>query len=337
MAFGPHGSAIRARRRMLAAAALALLPTSRARSAAAAWPQDRPIRIVVPYPPGGASDFVTRLIAQHLGQRLDRPVIVDNVPGASGNIGAQRVVRAAPDGHTLLAALVPLTTNPAVTKDMPFDVVRDLAPITLVTLQPYVLVLHPSVPASTLPELVALARREPGRLSYASHSAGGATHLAGEWFKLLAGVDLLHVPYKGGGPALVDLLGGQVSMMFDNVSTALLHGPQGRVKPIATTGRDPTPLLLNGTLPTVSSFKGFESFDILTWVGYMAPAGTPAPAVERLSAEINAVAKIPEVSRRLNELGFQVAGTTPQAFGERIRTELDTWARIVREAGIKTD
>ncbi len=305
--------------------------------AARAWPDDKPIRIVVPYPPGGSADTVTRLLAAPLGQRLDRPVIVENVAGASGNIGGQRVARAAPDGHTLLAALVPLTTNPAVMKDIPFDVVRDFAAITMVTVQPYVLVLHPSVPATTLPELVALARRQPGKLTYASHSAGGATHLAGEWFKLLGGVDVLHVPYKGGGPALIDLLSGQVSMMFDNVSTAIQYGPQGKVKPIATTGRQTASLVLGGALPTMASHKGFEPFDIVTWVGYVAPAGTPSPVLERLAAEINAVAREPAIARRLNEMGYDVAGTSPREFDARIRSEVDTWARIVKEAGIKSD
>ncbi|MCC2677016.1 MAG: Tricarboxylate transport protein TctC, partial [Ramlibacter sp.] len=209
-----HGSAFLASLRVAAFAAVALVSGG---AIGQTWPQDKPIKIVVPYPPGGSTDTVTRLIAQHLGTRLDRVIVVENIAGASGNIGTTRVVRSAPDGHTLVTAAIPLTTNPAFFKDIPFDVTKDLAPITMVTVQPYVLVLHPSVPARTLPELVAVAKSQPGKLTFASHSAGGATHLAGEWLKLLAGADILHVPYKGQSPALADLMAGHVSMMFDNV------------------------------------------------------------------------------------------------------------------------
>lgn len=321
----------------LTAAMVAVVAWAAGIANAQSWPQDKPIRFVVPYPPGGSSDTVTRMIAPHLGVRLNRTVIVENVAGASGNIGTSRVVRSAPDGHTLVTAVIPLTTNPAFYKDIPFDVLRDLAPITMVTLQPYVLVLHPSVPASTLPELIALAKSRPGKLSFASHSAGGATHLAGEWLKLLAGIDLLHVPYKGGGPALVDLLGGQVSMMFDNVSTAIQHGPSGKVRPLATTGPNRSPLLFNGALPTMSEFKGMESFSMVTWVGFMAASGTPDSILERLAVDINAVARMHEVTKRLNEMGFDVVGSSPKAFAAHVRSEVTNWARIVKDAGLKLE
>ncbi|MBA2965029.1 MULTISPECIES: Bug family tripartite tricarboxylate transporter substrate binding protein [Ramlibacter] len=301
------------------------------------WPQDKPIRIVVPYPPGGSTDTVTRLIATHLGPRINRAVVVENIPGGSGNIGTNRVVRSPPDGHTLVTAAIPLTTNPAFFKDIPFDVLRDLAPVTMVTTQPYVVVLNPSVPARTLLQLLALAKAQPGKLTFASHSAGGATHLAGEWLKLLAGVDILHVPYKGQAPALADLLAGHVSMMFDNVSTAIQYGPTGKVRPLASTGPRRSPLLFNGTLPTISEVKGLESFQMMTWLGYMAPAGTPDAVIEAISAEINAVVALPDVTRRLNEMGFDVAASSPQAFAEHVRAELANWSRIVKDAGLKAD
>jgi tripartite-type tricarboxylate transporter receptor subunit TctC len=324
-------------RRPVALAAAALLALAAPAAIAQGWPEERPIRIVVPYPPGGSTDTVTRLVAQHLGPRLNRAIVVENVAGASGNIGTHRVVRSPPDGHTLVTAAIPLTTHPALSRDIPFDVLRDLAPVSMVTLQPYVLVLHPSVRASTLPELIALAKAEPGALSYASHSAGGATHFAGEWLKLLAGIDMLHVPYKGQAPALVDLLAGRVSMMFDNLSTAIQYGPSGKVRPLATTGPTRTPLALGGTLPAIAEFKGLERFSMVTWVGFMAPAGTPDPILERIAGEINAIARMPEVTKRLNELGFEVVGSSPKAFGAHVREELANWARIVKEAGIRPE
>jgi tripartite-type tricarboxylate transporter receptor subunit TctC len=320
--------------RVIALSAIAL---SAAPASSQSWPQDKPIKIVVPYPPGGSTDTVTRLIAQHLGPRLNRVVVVENIAGASGNIGTNRVVRSAPDGHTLVTAAIPLTTNPAFFKDIPFDVTRDLAPVTMVTMQPYVLVLHPDVPARTLPELLSLARSQPGKLTFASHSAGGATHLAGEWLKLLSGAEILHVPYKGQAPALADLMAGHVSMMFDNVGTAIQYGPTGKVRPLATTGPTRSPLLLNGALPTISEFKGMETFQMVTWLGYMAPAGTPDAIVEKLAAEINAVVAMPEVSKRLNDMGFDVVGSSPKAFAEHVRKEVAIWARIVKDAGLKAE
>jgi len=301
------------------------------------WPLDRPIKIVVPYPPGGSADSIPRLLSVHLSARLGRNVIVENVAGASGNIGTLQVVKAAPDGHTIVLAATPLSTNPSFYRDLPFDVLKDLAPITMITRQQFVLVTHPSLPVKTVPELIALAKSRPGQLTFASHSAGGATHLAGELFKVLSGVDILHVPYKGQAPAVNDLVAGHVSMLFDSASTAMTHTEAGKLRALATTGPNRTPLVAKGSLPTMAEFKGMESFNVLAWYGFMAPAGTPAPIVERLSREIGEVLRLPEVTQRLNTMGFEVVGTTPDAFSTHIRTEVAKWAKLVKDSGAKLD
>jgi tripartite-type tricarboxylate transporter receptor subunit TctC len=303
--------------------------------AQSAWPADRPIKIVVPYPPGGSADPVTRLIAQHLGPRLGRTVIVENVAGASGNIGTNQVVRAAPDGHTLVLAATPLSTNPSFYKDIPFDVLTDLATITMITRQQFVLVVHPSVPANSVPELIALAKSKPGQLTSASHSAGGATHLALELFKVLAGVDIVHVPYKGQAPAVSDLLAGHVNMLFDSASTGMTHAATGKLRALATTGPERSKLVADGKLPIMAEFKGMEAFNVIAWYGYMAPAGTPEPILERLSREINAVIHMPEVTERLNKMGFDVVGTTPKEFSAHVRSEVAKWAKVVKDSGAK--
>ena len=301
------------------------------------FPLDKPVRLVVPYPPGGSADALARLIAHSLSPRLGKPVVVDNVAGASGNIGTNQVARAAPDGHTLVLAATPLSTNPSFYKDIPFDVIKDLSAITHLTRQAFVLVVHPTVPASTVPELIALAKAQPGKLTFASHSAGGATHLAGELFKILAGIDMLHVPYKGQAPASADMVAGRVSMLFDSASTAMPQVNSGRLKALATTGPNRTPLVANGSLPTMAEFKGMESFNVIAWYGIMGPAGVPAPILERLATDINASVRAPDVTQKLNGMGFEVVGTTPKEFSAHVRTEVAKWARVVAESGAKLE
>ena len=301
------------------------------------WPADRPIKIVVPYPPGGGTDVVTRVVAQYLGPRISRAVIVENIPGAGGNIGAYQVVRAAPDGHTLLLAAAPLTTNPSLYKNIPFDVLKDLVPITMVTRQQFVLVVHPSVPANSVSELVMLAKSKPGFLTFGSHSPGGATHLAGELFKIMADIDLLHVPYKGQAPALADLLAGRVSMMFDNASSGITHAGTGKLRALATTGQTRSKVVAQGQLPTMSEFKGMDSFNVISWYGFMAPAGTPDSIIERLASEINYVMRLPEVISRLNQLGFDVTSSSPKEFSGYVHSEVTQWAKVIKDANVKLE
>lgn len=304
---------------------------------AQSFPADKPIRIVVPYPPGGSSDAITRIVAGHLGPRLGRAVVIENIAGAGGNIGTSNIVRSAPDGHNLVLAATPLSTNPSFYKDIPFDVLKDLTPITMITRQAFVLVVHPSVPAKTVPELIALAKAKPGALTFASHSAGGATHLAGELFKVLAGIDLLHVPYKGQAPAAADMLAGRVSMLFDSASTAMPQVNQGKLRALATTGPVRSPLVANGTLPTMAEHKGLEGFNVIAWYGYMGPPNLPAPIAERLATEINAVIHMPDVVARLNQMGFDAVGTSPREFSAHVHTEVDKWARIVKATGARLE
>jgi len=301
------------------------------------FPLDKPIRIVVPYPPGGSADALARMIASQLGPRIGKPVIVDNVAGASGNIGTHQVARSAPDGHTLVLAATPLATNPAFYKDIPFDVLKDLSPITQLTRQAFVLVVHASVPSSTVAELVALARSQPGKLNFASHSAGGATHLAGELFKLMAGLDILHVPYKGQAPASADLVAGRVTMLFDSASSAMQHVKTGRLKALATTGPVRSPLVADGTLPTMAENKGFEGFNVIAWFGIMGPAGVPASILDRLSAEIAASVRVAEVTQKLNGLGFDVVTSAPKEFAAHVQSEVAKWAKVVKDSGAKLE
>ena len=318
-------------------AALAVVSAIAADAQAQTFPLDKPIRFVVPYPPGGSADAVTRLLAQQMTPRLGKPVVVENVAGASGNIGTNQVVRSAPDGHTLVLAATPLSTNPSFYNNIPFDVLKDVTPITMLTRQAFVLVVHPSVPAKSVPDLIALAKAQPGKLTFASHSAGGATHLAGELFKVMAGIDILHIPYKGQAPASVDLMAGVVSMLFDSASTAMPQVASGKLRALATTGPTRSPLVANGTLPTMAEHKGLEGFDVIAWYGVMGPAGMPPTVVERLNAEINASARTPEVVAKLNGMGFEVVGTTPGEFQAHVRKEVEKWARVVKASGARLD
>jgi tripartite-type tricarboxylate transporter receptor subunit TctC len=302
---------------------------------AQAYPS-KPVRFVVPYPAGGGTDSVSRIIAQQLSPRLGQPVLVDNQPGAGGNIGGAFVARATPDGYTLLVAATPMTTNPSLYRNIPFDVLKDFAPVSQMMRQQFVLMAHPSVPVKSVDDVIALAKRNPKALSFASHSAGGANHLAGELLKVRAGIELLHVPYKGAAQALNDLLAGTVSLMFEN-SSSMSFAEQGRLVALATSGPERTPLVAGGKLPTVSETKGLEDFNVIAWFGLLAPAGTPAAITDRLSAEVRAVLQLPEVRSRLNGMGFEVIGSSPREFGDFMRSEVDKWSKVVAAAQIKLD
>jgi tripartite-type tricarboxylate transporter receptor subunit TctC len=314
-------------RRALLLAALAAPALGRAQG----FPT-RPLRIVVPFAPGGASDLVARVLAEPLGAALGQPVIVDNRPGAGGNLGAEVVVRAAPDGHTLLmGAPGALTVNPHLYANMPFDPARDLAPVSLVFTTDHLVVVNPGVPAGSLAEFIALARARPGAISYASAGIGATTHLFGELFRLRAGVELTHIPYRGSGPAVADLVGGTVQAMFDQLPSSIGHVQAGRLRALAVTGAARNALL--PAVPTAAE-AGLADYVVTSWNALLVPAGTPAPIIQRLAGLVAEALALPAVRERLAPLGADPAPTSPAALGALLREESRRWGQVVREAGI---
>lgn len=294
----------------------------------------RPIRLIVPFAPGGGTDILVRILAPRLTTSLGQQIVVENRPGASSVIGTGEVVRSAPDGYTLLAVDTSFTVNPSLQPKMPYDSLKDLAPVIHLAAAPVILVVHPSVPAKSVTELVALARSKPGGLSYASGGNGASTHLAGELFKMVAGVDIVHIPYKGTGPAIADVVAGQVQMNFAGISSARQHVDSGRLRAIAVTGAR-----RNSALPDVPTFSeaGLQGVDAGTHWGLLAPAGTPPAVIQKLNAETDRVLQLPEVKARIAELGFDAAGGAPDAWVALIRSEMAKWAKVVKEARIKLD
>ena len=294
----------------------------------------KPIRIIVPFPVGGVADIYSRLIANRWTEALGQPVVVENRTGAGGNIGADLVAKAAPDGYTLgIGSIGTHAVNVTLFSKMRFDPVHDFAPISLLLEAEGLLVLHPSVPAQSVPELIALARSKPGSLSYASAGAGTASHLAGELFKSMAKVDLLHVPYKGNVPAITDLLAGQTSLIFATMPTVLPQAKAGKLRALATIGNvrsKATP-----EFPTVA--ETLPGFDVTNWVGFFAPAGTPPDIVRRLNAETDKFMRSKEIETRLTNEGARFIPMTPEQFGEFVKTEIAKWAPVVKASGAKVD
>ncbi len=294
---------------------------------------NRPIRIVVVSTPGGSVDTMARVVGPKLAERWGQQVIVDNRPGAGGAIAAELVARSPADGYTLIMGTVAsLATNVSLRKSLPYDPVRDFAPITLVATQNLMLLIHPSIPAKSVKELVALAKRQPGQLSFASAGNGTGGHLSGELFKLLAGIDMLHVPYKGVAPALIDVISGQVSMTFASILSGHPHARSGKLRALAVTGAKRSPAVPE--LPTMieAGVKGYES---ATWYGLLAPAGTPPDIVAKLNAEVVSILKQPETHERLSKEGADPVGNTPAEFGKFIRSEIAKWGKVIKAAGIK--
>ena len=293
------------------------------------------IRFVVPFPPGGPLDVSARVIGQKLTEAWKQPVIIDNRPGAGGNIGADLVAKSMPDGYTILMGAVSThAINPHLYAKMPYDALRDFAPITRVTTVPNVLVIHPSLPVRSVRELITLARSKPGQLSFASGSSGSTGHLAGELFKTMAGVDMVHVPYKGAAPAVTDLIAGHVALMFDNLASALPQIKAGRTRALAVTTI--TRAAAAPDLPTIDE-SGLKGFDLSTWFGVFAPAGVPAPVIEALHREITRALDSADVRSRLAALGAQPTPTTPDAFAAFIKTEQAVYARVVKASGARVD
>jgi tripartite-type tricarboxylate transporter receptor subunit TctC len=295
----------------------------------------KPLRFVVPFPAGGPLDIAARAIGQELTRAWKQPVIVDNRPGAGGNIGAEFVARAAPDGYTIVMGAVSThAINVSLYRKLPYDPIADFAPVTLVTTMPNVLVVHPSLPAQNVRQLITLAKARPGQLHFASGSSGSAGHLAGELFKTMAGVDLTHVPYKGAAPAAIDLIAGHVELMFDNLASALPNIQASRVRAIALTTLRRSSLLQ--AVPTLAE-AGLPGFDIGTWFGVLAPAATPRETVAALNAGIVGALDTPALKERLSALGAVPAGGTAAQFAALIKTEIAKYEKIVRTSGARPD
>ncbi len=302
--------------------------------ALAAYP-DKPVRLVVPFPPGGATDLLAREVGHALAVRLGQPVVIENRPGAGGNIAAVAVARAPADGYALLfGTFGPLAVNKSLYGKPGYDPLKDFAPVASVAYLPNVLVVHPSVPARNIAELLALARREPGKLSYGSFGNGSSSHLAGELFTHLADVRIEHVPYKGSAAAMTDLIGGRLTMMFDSISTALPNVRDGRVRALAVTTAKPSEQLPG--VPTLAS-AGVPGYELTAWFGVVAPANTPAAVVDRLNAEIVAALAQPELAARLAGQGAVPFPSTPAQFGAYMRTQYQKWDGLIKSAHISLD
>ena len=294
----------------------------------------RPVRILVASSPGSAVDIVTRIIIQKMPEIVGQQLVIDNRAGAGGNLGAEIAAHAAPDGYTLFMASPAHVINASLAAKPTYDVVRDFAPISLLTSGAYVIVVHPRVQAKTVKELIALAKAQPGKLNFASAGNGNATHLAGELFKVLAGVNIVHVPYKGAGPAMVDLLGGQVDLMFSNLASAVPDVQSGKIRALAVTGPKRSAALPQ--LPTVAE-AGVPGYEVTSWFGVLAPRGTPAAIVTKLNRDFVKAVHLPEVKDRLAGQGAESVGSTPDAFSAHLKAEAARWGKTIKAAGIKPE
>lgn len=300
---------------------------------AQAWPS-RPIRVIVPFPPGATMESVVRLLAEPLTKSLGQPVIVENRPGAGTVIGVEAAAKSAPDGYTFVSVANSFTVNVTLVPKLPYDALKDLQPVGLMAKTANVLVAHPSVPANTLKELIAYVKKNPGKLSYASFGNGTTAHFAGEMFKKQAGLFIVHIPYRGLGPAMADVLGGQVNMMFTNLPEALPQIAAGKLKAYGTTYLERAALAPN--LPTLNE-QGFTGFYTDSWYGILAPAGVPREIVARMNAELNKAIAQPAIHDALVKRGLDPIPSTPEKMGEHVRAEIAKYARIVKEADIKID
>lgn len=292
------------------------------------------IRFIVPYSPGGGTDLLARIIGKKLTESWGQPVVVDNRVGAGGIIGTELVAKSAPDGYTLLVTASTHSINPGLFKKLPYDPIRDFASIGPVATGPNILVVHPSVPAHSTKELIALAKKRPGELTFASAGVGSTTHLAGELFKSMAKINAVHVPYKGSGQAQIDLIGGQVSYMIDSVPSALPRVKAGKTIALATTGKKRFAALPD--LPTVAE-SGLPGYESISWWGLLAPAGTPQPIITKLNNEIARILKLPDVKELIATQGVETWATSPQQFVDFIKVETDLYAKVIKEAGIKVE
>ena len=291
----------------------------------------KPLKIIVPAAPGGTTDIASRLVAKRMAEVMGQPVVVENKAGGGGIIGSQALKQSAPDGYTLIMGNIgPNAINFGLYKQLPYRA-EDFAPITLVVSVPNVLVVHPDVPAKSVKELVALAKSQPGKLSFASSGTGQSVHLSGEMFKLKTGTDIIHVPYKGAGPAVADLMAGQVTMMIDNLPSSLPHIQAGKLRALAVTSKDRV-----AELPDVPSLRelGFEDFQVTAWFGLMAPGGTPQPIIDQLYKTISSILSEPDIRKRLTELGGTPGGQPPAQFTSFIAEERVRWVQLIKATGL---
>ncbi len=296
---------------------------------------DRPIRVVLPYPPGGSTDFIARILAQRLPAALGQSVVIDNRGGGGGNIGNAIVAKAAPDGYTLLVTADPtITMNPSTYSNLPYNALRDLPAITQLIHYAYVAVLHPSVPATSIKELISYAKAQPGKLSYSHAGVGGGPHLAVELFKMMVGVNMISVPFKGGGPAVVSVVSNETQLSFATPPSAIPHVKSGRVKAIAVTSAQRSAALPD--LPTVAE-GGVAGYNVDGWVGMFAPAGTPGPIVERIYGEVVKVLRVPEVKELVLAGGSEVSDKSVAAMRAKVRDETAMWAKVIKSTGIKIE
>ena len=314
--------------------AFALFATAIAGPVVAQDYPSRPIKLIVPYPVGGGTDVIARILQEPLAAELGQPIVIDNKGGAAGNIGTDLAAKSPPDGYTILFTLSSHTINPKLYDKLPFDVERDFAPITLATLVPQILVAHPSVPANNVKELIALAKANPGKLNYASVGTGSPGHIAGELFKQRAGVDIVHVPYKGGGPAVTDTIGGQVQLLFVSMPAAWQHVKSGRLKALAVTSAART--VTAPDVPTIAE-SGVPDYVVDSWYGALAPAKTPPAIVARLNAAFAKVLANPQVKEKLLAQGAEAAPSSPAEFERRIRDELAKWELVIKAANIRPE
>lgn len=322
------------RRNFLRGAVAALALAVAAPALAQAYPE-RPVTLLVPYAPGGATDFIGRVIAEEVSQTLGQRVVVENRAGAAGSVGAAAVARAQPDGYTLLmGALTSHSINMGLQAKPGFDLKKDFTPVTLAGTVGLALVVHPSVPAKTIPELIALAKAKPDEFNYASSGNGSPQHLAGEMFNAKAGTKLGHVPYRGSGPAMADMIGGQVKVMFDTIPSVMPHVAAGSLKAIVTTGREPSPFMPD--YPTAIS-QGLADFEIGSWFGVLAPAGTPQPIVDKLNTEIGKALRSPKALAAMKLQGVTPKPGTPAEASALIDAEMGKWSALIKATGLKAE
>lgn len=300
---------------------------------AQSWPS-RPVHYIVPFPPAGATDILARIVADRITGPLGQPVVVENHPGAAGNVGTEQVAKAPADGYTILQLTVAQSISQTLYAKLGYNVERDLAPVALIALVPNVMEVNPSVPVKSVQEFIALAKSQPGKIYFASSGSGTSIHMSGEMFKMMTGVDIVHVPYKGSGPALADLVGGQVSVMWDNLPSSMAFIKSGKLRALAVTSARRFPALPD--VPTMQE-AGVAGFEATAWFGIVAPKATPEAIVRRLNAEVNKALAMPDVKEKLLQQGAEASPVSPEEFGAFIHNEVVKWGKVVKASGAKVE